>query len=330
MNEKIHASARILEEKTQQDLAISCKKEKKAEPTDEKDTFIGDYSAESQNGQQIDKSKFPYNCHQPISSIKGYHWRELPRPMYGIEIFLSNQQKMQSCCKGVLFDRCNEMKTAILVNSYECLPYSTSPQNFETKRNTHFIKDLVVERIQHAQGMEDKHKYNRAILNSNQQDALGHLLKVPLHNPEEKYKKIEENLDVDRDPVGIEEKDSATNMAQKESRAILAVRNSNFTALTELLDEMGLDIDTRDNHGNTLFIIASQQGNKKLCKFLLRRGAHINAQNHAGNTVLHYLRQYGFHSLADYLMRKGADDTYLNSDGLTCYEGLNKQSLELL
>ena len=74
------------------------------------------------------------------------------------------------------------------------------------------------------------------------------------------------------------------------TKAIMAVKNHNMSALEEVLDcEGDLDIDTRDQHGNTLFILACQQGSKKLVKFLLRRGCNMNAQNHAGNTALHYL-----------------------------------------
>ena len=31
--------------------------------------------------------------------------------------------------------------------------------------------------------------------------------------------------------------------------------------------------------------------------------------------------------LADYLKKRGADDSILNIDGLSCYEGLNKDNL---
>ena len=42
-----------------------------------------------------------------------------------------------------------------------------------------------------------------------------------------------------------------------------------------------------------------------------------------GNTVLHYCYFYNFEELAEYLKSHGADDSLLNSDGLTCYEGIN-------
>lgn len=81
--------------------------------------------------------------------------------------------------------------------------------------------------------------------------------------------------------------------------------------------EAGCPVDIRDTAGNTLFIIASQNGNKNMCKVkalqnptqtlfvklpqaLLRRGADINAANHRGQVSLHFCYQYGFADLAAY------------------------------
>lgn len=104
--------------------------------------------------------------------------------------------------------------------------------------------------------------------------------------------------------------------------AFLACRNLHLEKLEEYLD-LGVKITEADENGNTLLIIAAQQGSKRIVKFLLRRGADINAQNLLGNTALHFCFQYSFNDLAEYLISKGANDSLLNKDGLTCYEGLN-------
>ena len=106
------------------------------------------------------------------------------------------------------------------------------------------------------------------------------------------------------------------------ARAILAVKNDNLEELEHVLNYDGISVDTRDQHGNTLFILACQQGNKKLAKVLLRRGADMNARNNGGNSSLHYLYEYKHISLAEYLVRKGANDGMKNGLGRTCYEGL--------
>ncbi|KAJ1396193.1 ankyrin repeat-containing domain protein, partial [Ochromonadaceae sp. CCMP2298] len=85
-----------------------------------------------------------------------------------------------------------------------------------------------------------------------------------------------------------------------------------------------ISVNTADDHGNTLLILAAQQGSKRMCKFLLRRGANINMQSLVGNTPLHYCYAYANNSLGEYLKSRGADDSIVNVDGLTAYEGLSR------
>ena len=89
-------------------------------------------------------------------------------------------------------------------------------------------------------------------------------------------------------------------------------------------------MDCMDEHGNTLLLLACQQGNKKMVKAIMRRGSNIHAQNNSGNSALHFCHEYGHQGLADWLLSKGADDSMLNIDGLTCYEGLNSNSVEAI
>jgi hypothetical protein len=59
----------------------------------------------------------------------------------------------------------------------------------------------------------------------------------------------------------------------------------------EAILDRGMPVDVRDGFGNTLLIIACQNGNKRVAKALLRRGANINSRNYKGNTPLHYCFQ---------------------------------------
>ena len=77
-------------------------------------------------------------------------------------------------------------------------------------------------------------------------------------------------------------------------------------------------------------MVAAQNGNKRISKLALRRGANINEVNLQGQTVLHYCFAYGFEDLATYFLSKGSDDSLMNVDGLTCYEGLNSDSMDAL
>lgn len=86
-------------------------------------------------------------------------------------------------------------------------------------------------------------------------------------------------------------------------KAILAAKSSNIAMMEDALAEE-ISINTADDFGNTLLILAAQQGSKRMCKFLLRRGANINLQSLAGNTPLHYCYAYSNHTLGMYLKAK--------------------------
>jgi hypothetical protein len=102
-------------------------------------------------------------------------------------------------------------------------------------------------------------------------------------------------------------------------KAILAAKTSNISEMEDALEE-DISVDTSDQFGNTLLILAAQQvrclvcccranrrvhcvlqGSRRMCKYLLRRGANINVQTLAGHTALHYCYAYSHFDLADYL-----------------------------
>lgn len=58
-------------------------------------------------------------------------------------------------------------------------------------------------------------------------------------------------------------------------------RNGKYTEIEEFLlsPDNNLEIDARDSIGNTLLLVAAQNGNKRISKLALRRGADINVQN---------------------------------------------------
>jgi len=111
-------------------------------------------------------------------------------------------------------------------------------------------------------------------------------------------------------------------------KALLAAKSNNIAEMEDALEDE-VPINTADAFGNTLLILAAQQGSKRMCKFLLRRGANINMQSLVGNTALHYCFAYGFHDLGHYLIGKGADDSIVNADGLTPFEGISAEQLGL-
>ena len=99
-------------------------------------------------------------------------------------------------------------------------------------------------------------------------------------------------------------------------------RHGRIVEIERHLDK-GIPIDVRDTYGNTLLIIACQNGNKRVAKLLLRRGANINGRNHKGNTPLHYCYTFGYgDTLGSYLMTKGADSSIRNNQGKLSWDGI--------
>ena len=102
-------------------------------------------------------------------------------------------------------------------------------------------------------------------------------------------------------------------------------RNGHRRKVEDVLDK-GFGVNTEDEFGNTLLVVAAQQVNLPLCEMLLKRQAHINRQNHQGNTPLHYAMAYDpSGDLGEYLIAQGADDTLENKWGLSPYDGISAE-----
>ena len=115
------------------------------------------------------------------------------------------------------------------------------------------------------------------------------------------------------------------------TQIITAVKNGDLGEVENILDDHeDVKVDSEDEHGSTLLILAVQQGDRRLAKYFLRRRANINHQNHAGNTCLHFAFEYNHADLGNYLIEKGADPGLVNAQGLTCYEGLNSDAVDAI
>lgn len=79
---------------------------------------------------------------------------------------------------------------------------------------------------------------------------------------------------------------------------------------------------TDDQFGNTMLMLACQNGNMKIVKYLVAKGANPCAQNKAGQTPAHFAISFKFYEVSQWLFENGADDTLVNKYGLTAYDGL--------
>lgn len=104
-------------------------------------------------------------------------------------------------------------------------------------------------------------------------------------------------------------------------------RNGRLKRLAESLDA-GFPVDDEDEKGNTLLLVACQNGNAKMVEYLVTtKRANVNHRNAQGNTPLHFAMAYDAAdgALGEYLIAHGADDTLENTFGLTAYDGLTPE-----
>ena len=85
-----------------------------------------------------------------------------------------------------------------------------------------------------------------------------------------------------------------------------------------------ININQKDENGNTLLILATLHGHNAIVKNLLEKGADINEKNKKGNTALHYAISQKYFSLADILTKFGAKEDIKNIFGLTPWECIGK------
>jgi hypothetical protein len=259
----------------------------------------------------------------PVVGLRGDGWKRLPRADTLIGQFKLTDRRVEKNRGKPKFNGFEGRRNFFAVNAVDEIQYSADPENFRVPTTIMFISDLASERLRLSKSQRQQKQYEKSLLSEDQKYSLNEILQIPVSSHPSKQAVIEVAEKVE--DLAISENDATEHSIDESlnyvTRAILAVKTHNLQNLERILDTEGLSIETRDNHGNTLFILACQQGSKRLAKFLLRRGADINAQNNGGNTALHYSHEYHHTILADYLLRKGADDSIRNSNNLTVYEG---------
>lgn len=95
------------------------------------------------------------------------------------------------------------------------------------------------------------------------------------------------------------------------------------TVYVEGYERLPFHMNKTDDHGNTMLGLACQNGNVKICKYLVAKGANLNHQNKMGQTPGHFAVAYQFFDLSTWMFENGADDTVENKFGLTPYDGLD-------
>jgi hypothetical protein len=88
-----------------------------------------------------------------------------------------------------------------------------------------------------------------------------------------------------------------------------------------------IDINSKDENGNSFLILSIKEGMNNIIKLLLENGIDVNIKNNSGNTALHYALSGKNFEVADALKLYGAKEDCYNLDGLTPWDCVGK-SLE--
>lgn len=246
----------------------------------------------------------------------GAGWRKLARPDIPTKFF---QKCLQTQTLGPDAGACNTFNIPVFlvpISPVDACQYV--PENFTSNIESIFIPDAKKDMERAMATVERNIKREEDLANNVATDDLLLFGQADETTAADKYvaKQYKEDQNAFVDP-----KEGAM------KKAILAAKSNNVAEMEDALEE-AIPVNTADQFGNTLLILAAQQGSKRMVKFLLRRGANLNLQSLTGNTALHYCYAYSQYELGEYLKKKGADDSILNADGMTCYEGLSAEALK--
>jgi hypothetical protein len=244
-----------------------------------------------------------------------FNWRRLPRPVIK-DNFLT--QNLKTHVRGPDPTSCNTLNTPIFlmpISPVDACQYV--PESFAMGIESIFIPNAKKDMERSVATLDRNIKREEELArNIPTEDLL-------LFGEAKEFTSVEMFLakQYKADQAAVSDPQDAA-----KERAILAAKATNIAQMEDALAEE-IPVNTADQFGNTLLILAAQQGSRRMCKFLLRRGANINMQNLSGNTALHYCYAYGNKTLGEYLRSKGANDAIVNADGLTCYEGLSRDAM---
>ncbi|CAL1382831.1 unnamed protein product [Linum trigynum] len=109
------------------------------------------------------------------------------------------------------------------------------------------------------------------------------------------------------DGQGMAKTVAAIKDAKQRGALHFAAREGKTEVCKYLLEELKLDVDTKDEDGETPLLHAAQQGHNDTAKYLLERGASPKIPSDMGATALHHCAGTGNIELLKYLLSKGME-----------------------
>ncbi|KAJ4955154.1 hypothetical protein NE237_011937 [Protea cynaroides] len=109
------------------------------------------------------------------------------------------------------------------------------------------------------------------------------------------------------DGEGLAKTVASVKDANKRGALHFAAREGKTEICKYLLEELKLDVDTKDEDGETPLLHATRQGHTETAKYLLECGANPSISSDLGATALHHAAGTGNIELLKFLLSKGVD-----------------------
>lgn len=77
--------------------------------------------------------------------------------------------------------------------------------------------------------------------------------------------------------------------------------------------ENGFDVNTKNQGGQTLLMLAGFNGHTDICEYLIKKGIHVETRDGDGRTALMYTSTGPFAQTVEFLLKKGADASAVDS-----------------
>lgn len=112
--------------------------------------------------------------------------------------------------------------------------------------------------------------------------------------------------------VEIDQVDAVTG-----DNALIAAVKNRYNDIAIVLSNSGININHKNNDGQTALMVAAKQGNLFMVKELLNRGAKLNMVDISGNNELFYATQGGYNGIIDLLLDESSNPNISNNNGNT-------------
>lgn len=223
-------------------------------------------------------------------------WKRLPRPTFDVPQFYAKLARKQTQGPDVSVGAANTLN---FPNILQCVAPSDAtvyvPEPFTTDYAVIFVPDHDKDVTRAAFALERQQILNEQLagVNETTDDMI-------LYGETDELTKVDKAIRKNKQQI-VEDFTDPKQLAME--KAVQAAKTSNLSIMEDALEE-GIHPDTTDQFGNSLLLLAAQQGSKRMVKFLLRRGSKINFVNNLGNTALHYCFAYKNDDLGHYLIKR--------------------------